>query len=348
MINSRRRLLGFLGLLGLPATAWAKTEDGPPSISCSADRQVGDSVLTYFNVFNLVKQRLSGEKGKALIDVKLAPTEVNLKAPLAPGQLPAEKDPDKLTMPMLKTGLQDNALKPVEFQFTILLSDDYTDVPNISVTLGRLNPTKDQILNDMNFEPEGVVWRNLTSNQKRITVTGKFFGEDRIVREGPVRLDVAFDFKPVGEYIFDASQMPWKAFMAEQDAAFLSAKSVILNDDGKTNVPGCERSGDCFFTTAAVDTLGLKDDCWELRTLRAFRDGPLCGSADGRALVARYYTEAPRLVARVGRQSRAARIWLHAYWGYILPCAVLARMGLNRPAVAHYTRLFNWLDSLSA
>ncbi|MEI9905996.1 MAG: CFI-box-CTERM domain-containing protein [Asticcacaulis sp.] len=96
-----------------------------------------------------------------------------------------------------------------------------------------------------------------------------------------------------------------------------------------------------------METLGLSDDCWELHTLRRFRDGPLAQTPQGRALTTRYYAHAPRLVAGINRRADAARVWLRAYWTHILPCAVLASLSLHGAAVSHYTGLFARLERLA-
>lgn len=52
----------------------------------------------------------------------------------------------------------------------------------------------------------------------------------------------------------------------------------------------------CFLTTACVSYAGLPDDCFELQTLRNFRDHYLASSIEGQNLIQQYYTEAPRIV----------------------------------------------------
>ncbi len=105
---------------------------------------------------------------------------------------------------------------------------------------------------------------------------------------------------------------------------------------------------DCFLTTAAVHTIGLADDCWELRTLRAFRDGPLTAMAGGSAVRADYYLRAPRIVAAIGARPDAARMWLRTYWTGIVPCALAAKAGANRLALAMYRRMTERLERLAA
>ena len=77
--------------------------------------------------------------------------------------------------------------------------------------------------------------------------------------------------------------------------------------------------------------LGLRDDCFELRTLRAFRDGDMCRDARGRALVQAYRDLAPAILDAMPAADRP-RILRALYGRYILPSVVAIRLGL--PGVA--------------
>ena len=94
-------------------------------------------------------------------------------------------------------------------------------------------------------------------------------------------------------------------------------------------------SGGCHLTTVCCGMIGLADDCWELRTLRAFRDGWLIHQEGGRADVARYYREAPEISRALAADPRAAR---EVYRRYILPSAVMVSLGWNRMAWQIYRR----------
>ena len=48
----------------------------------------------------------------------------------------------------------------------------------------------------------------------------------------------------------------------------------------------CTSPEGCFITTACCDVLGLDDDCFELRTLRRYRDDVLAKQPGGAALIA--------------------------------------------------------------
>lgn len=101
-------------------------------------------------------------------------------------------------------------------------------------------------------------------------------------------------------------------------------------------------SFDCFLTTACCGLIGLPDDCFELTTLRRFRDDIMMATADGRADVARYYAEAPRIVAAIRRRGEE-RILLRLYLTHILPSALAARLGLRRTARRLYTNMMHRL-----
>ncbi|MEO1045777.1 MAG: CFI-box-CTERM domain-containing protein [Pseudomonadota bacterium] len=92
----------------------------------------------------------------------------------------------------------------------------------------------------------------------------------------------------------------------------------------------------CFLTTAACDVIGLADDCWELESLRRFRDGWLARQPHGRDAIATYYREAPAVAARLRTQPRKL---LKLYWTRILPSAIAARFGFNGFAERLYTRM---------
>lgn len=69
----------------------------------------------------------------------------------------------------------------------------------------------------------------------------------------------------------------------------------------------------CFLTTACVERIGLKDDCVELSTLRSFRDEHLVKSPLGRAMVAEYYRDAPKIVAALETAHDAEKEYSQIY-----------------------------------
>ncbi len=139
---------------------------------------------------------------------------------------------------------------------------------------------------------------------------------------------------------FDGPVIVWKRkdilnAISKADALLEELKTDMAN--GKCQV--AESSGDCFMTTAACDVIGLDDKCWELETLRHFRDNWLATQPGGAQDIARYYSEAPQIVREIKNRPDADPIWLSLYFRYILPSAILARLGLHKSARKRYSAM---------
>lgn len=110
----------------------------------------------------------------------------------------------------------------------------------------------------------------------------------------------------------------------------------------------CVSAEGCFITTACCEVLGLGDDCFELRTLRRYRDQVLAKRPGGNAEIARYYELAPSLLA--GLRANATdpdKVLLGVYARYVLPAALAARLGLDRLAYRLYQRMLTALTHAS-
>lgn len=103
----------------------------------------------------------------------------------------------------------------------------------------------------------------------------------------------------------------------------------------------------CFLTTAACGTVGLADDCWELRTLRRFRDGWLKFQPGGKQDIETYYNTAPGIVDAVSARPDATTIWLSVYWRHIVPSAIAARFGLRKTARRLYSAMMHRMAAFS-
>ena len=75
----------------------------------------------------------------------------------------------------------------------------------------------------------------------------------------------------------------------------------------------------CFITTAAVNTLGLKDDGFELNTLRSFRDNILKKMPDGEQKVQEYYRIAPLIVQGIAKTNDKEGIYRDLWTTHIYP-----------------------------
>jgi hypothetical protein len=143
-------------------------------------------------------------------------------------------------------------------------------------------------------------------------------------------------------------EVPIKAERGDADRAFALVSPQVAKWRGIMEKTPCDNNGslgtpmehgNCYLTTAAVGAVGLADDCWELQTLRHFRDTVLRQSERGQRLIRHYYRYAPALVADISRQADARNIWLKA-WGFgILPAALCARLGFNALATTLYRKM---------
>ena len=76
----------------------------------------------------------------------------------------------------------------------------------------------------------------------------------------------------------------------------------------------------CYITTAVCRSMNKPDDCYELTTLRKYRDGYLLRSEGGRDIVEEYYDIAPTIVKRIDRQDNADEIYRGIWEDYLSPC----------------------------
>ena len=93
----------------------------------------------------------------------------------------------------------------------------------------------------------------------------------------------------------------------------------------------------CFLTSACTDFAGLPDDCFELSTLRRFRDEVLVQMPRGQDDIALYYRVAPAIVERIGASTHRSRELARLYVRYILPSALAAWLGWAGLARRTYT-----------
>jgi len=106
----------------------------------------------------------------------------------------------------------------------------------------------------------------------------------------------------------------------------------------------CASPEGCFITTACCEGLGLDDDCFELRTLRRYRDTVLAKQPGGADAIACYYALAPAILARLrAAPSNPAHVLLSVYARFVLPAALAAKFGLNALAYRLYVRMLNEL-----
>lgn len=79
-------------------------------------------------------------------------------------------------------------------------------------------------------------------------------------------------------------------------------------------------SGGCYLTTACMQAKRLPDNCYELETLRNFRDTWLKSSEEGQAIIKRYYEIAPKIVSAINDTKDSKAVYDMLYDKMVKPC----------------------------
>lgn len=99
----------------------------------------------------------------------------------------------------------------------------------------------------------------------------------------------------------------------------------------------------CFVTTACCNFLGKPDHCWEMAALREFRDNWLLKQLGGEKYIHAYYEAAPKVVDMIQSSTSRSRILGTLYWRYILPSAILSKLGFKHAAFFIYKKMMGKL-----
>lgn len=95
----------------------------------------------------------------------------------------------------------------------------------------------------------------------------------------------------------------------------------------------------CFITTAVCDRQCKPDDCYELTTLRAYRDTYMMQSDEGKALVEEYYSIAPGILKVIDMHKEAEDIYDNIYQEYLMPCIHLIEEGDHKACRTLYEEM---------
>ena len=93
------------------------------------------------------------------------------------------------------------------------------------------------------------------------------------------------------------------------------------------------------------ESRNLPDDCYELETLRKYRDGYLMQTEEGKRLVEEYYDIAPGIVMAVNMHRDASDIYEKIYQKYLVPCIQDAESGRNEECKERYINMVTELQN---
>ena len=97
---------------------------------------------------------------------------------------------------------------------------------------------------------------------------------------------------------------------------------------------------DCFLTTACCDYKGLPDDCYELETMRRFRDNYISKQSYGEKLINDYYEEAPAIVEKINASENREEI-LEEMYAKITDIVKMVDVENNDEAIIHYMMMLH-------
>lgn len=100
----------------------------------------------------------------------------------------------------------------------------------------------------------------------------------------------------------------------------------------------------CYITTAVCHSLDKPDDCYELETLRRYRDEYLSSTENGREIVKEYYNVAPTIVRRIDRLENARQIYDGIWSEYLKPCIRLIEEDRKEECRILYTEMVEKLE----
>lgn len=141
-------------------------------------------------------------------------------------------------------------------------------------------------------------------------------------------------YKSSGEWVAKRDGTTRGRYFDTQKEAYLHAREVALNNGLTITVyypnggikavinpkNSDEEDGNCFLTTSCVKYYGLADNCYELETLRKFRDQYLMKSQDGKDLITQYYEIAPSLVKKLESSPNRERLFSEVFYSIKESC----------------------------
>ncbi len=118
---------------------------------------------------------------------------------------------------------------------------------------------------------------------------------------------------------------------------YRSAEDCSHYDSSSDNHSGSHGS-DCFLTSACVSHMGKSDDCEELTTLRAFRDGYMRTTDEGAKLIKEYYEIAPQIVQKIDASEHKHCTYCYIY-SVVQKCVALIKQNKNQETMNEYKNM---------
>lgn len=92
----------------------------------------------------------------------------------------------------------------------------------------------------------------------------------------------------------------------------------------------------CFLTSACVSYYGLPDNCYELETLRNYRDNYLLQNTNGKNLVKEYYVIAPVIAKTISKHPQKEKYYTYIYNRVQRSCRAIESLQLEKASRIYY------------
>lgn len=132
----------------------------------------------------------------------------------------------------------------------------------------------------------------------------------------------------------------------KQSYSNTTSYSSTYSSSTKSNSTSRNRGSRCFITTAVCEYFNKPDDCYELTTLRQFRDNWLQHQPDGANLIEEYYSIAPIIVNKLGESPIKDAIYNELYKNYISSCITLIENNKFENCKEVYISMVNYLKKI--
>lgn len=118
--------------------------------------------------------------------------------------------------------------------------------------------------------------------------------------------------------------------------------------DGQETGRSVKDDSGCFLTSACVEHMGMKDDCYLLQRLRSFRDDYMSVDINMLEDVKKYYRIAPRIVKSIENMSGKAKDAIYDYiFNVISDCVSLYESGNNQRCYSEYVAMVDNLVTIT-
>ncbi len=191
------------------------------------------------------------------------------------------------------------------------------------------NPTEKMTLSRMLVQHSDDILNSMSKSKKKITMVDHNMAMVTFVI--PVLMNKKSE---VLEEFVDASIEEWNSMR----------KDTKIEKSTNERIASGFKNGLCYITTAVCDSLGKGDDCYELSTLRDYRDNYLLKmDTEGEALVKMYYNIAPTIVNKINRENSSEMIYNEIWLNYLHPCISYIEAGENELSKKIYSEMVHKL-----